>query len=197
MKKLFFIALTVCFCVGAMGQNAAHNLQPIQLNAPDLNRGETIMQAFSKRQSTREFSDRPLSLQDLSDLIWAANGINRPESGKRTAPSAMNRQDIKVYVCFEEGSYLYNEKNHSLEPLTSSDVRPLKAPVCLILVADKDTAYGAMDAGIVSQNISIFCAGTNIATVVRAGMNKDELRKALLLNDEQIPLLNHPVGYFK
>ncbi|MDD6209794.1 MAG: SagB/ThcOx family dehydrogenase [Bacteroidales bacterium] len=173
----------------------AQNLETIKLNAPDKQRGESVMQAFSKRQSTRTFSDKKLTLQDLSDLLWAANGINRPESGKRTAPSAMNKQDVEVYVCTEEGSYQYNPKSHSLDPVSKGDVRPLKAPVCLVLVTDTDDTWAALDAGIVSQNISVFCAGTGLATVPRGSMDKDELKKALKLKDSQHLMLNHPVGY--
>ena len=93
------------------------------LPKPDLGRGDTIMQAFTKRHSTKSFSRRKPTMQDLSDLLYAANGINRPESGKRTAPSALNRQDIKIYVCLPEGAYLYNAKRHSLELVNKADLR--------------------------------------------------------------------------
>lgn len=178
---------------------SAQPLKPIQLSAPDMERGVTLMQAFADRKSTREFAPEMLSLQDLSDLLWAANGVNRPD-GKRTAPSAMNRQDIDVYVCTEEGAYLYDHKKHSLEPVTGEDIRTLKnAPVCLVLVANGsgNEAWGAMDVGIVSQNISLFCAGAGLATVPRGSMNADSVGKALKLTPKQKPLLNHPVGYFK
>ena len=170
-------------------------IETIRLNAPDKQRGESVMQALAKRQSTRTFSDKQLSLQDLSDLLWAANGINRPESGKRTAPSAMNKQDVKIYVCTEKGNYYYDAKSHTLLPISEGDVRPLKAPVCLILVTDTDDTWAALDAGIVSQNISIFCAGTGMATVPRGSMDKEQLRQALKLKDAQCLMLNHPVGY--
>ena len=192
MKK--YLLFTLLFVTAAItAQEAA--LEVIKLNAPDLQRGESVMQALSKRHSTRSFSERELSLQDLSDLLWAANGINRPESGKRTAPSAMNRQDIQVYVCTAKGNYLYDAKASELQPISKGDVRPLEAPVCLILVSDTDEGWGAIDAGIVSQNISIFCAGTGLATVPRGTMDQAALRKALQLKDSQRLLLNHPVGY--
>ena len=178
----------------------SQDMGTIRLNEPDKTRKATLMQAFSDRKSTREFSPKMLTDQDLSDLLWAANGINRPESGKRTAPSAMNRQDILVYVCTARGAYLYDHRTHSLEPVTTEDIRTMKeAPLCLVLVADGsgNEPWGAMDAGIVSQNISLVCAGAGLATVPRGTMDKEAIGRALGLKAEQIPMLNHPVGYFK
>lgn len=177
--------------------SSAQELTSIKLNAPDLTRGDGVMKALSNRKSTREFSDKALSLQDLSNLVWAANGINRPDEGKKTAPSSQNRQDIKVYVCKAEGNYLYNAVNSTLDFISEGDVRPLKAPVCLILVSDTKESWGAIDGGIVSQNISLFCAGMGLATVPRAQMDKEQLTKALKLTGTQTLILNHPVGYFK
>ena len=96
------------------------------------------------------------------------------------------------------GSYLYDHKSHSLVPVSAGDTRPVKeAPVCLVLVADEDTPWAGMDAGIVSQNISVFCSSANLATVPRGSMDKKALAQALKLDGKQVPLLNHPVGYFK
>lgn len=195
MKTLTFTAAFVFASLACCGQS----IKPIQLSAPDMGREVTLMQAFADRKSTREFSPEMLSLQELSDLLWAANGINRPD-GKRTAPSAMNRQDIDIYVCTEQGAYLYDHKKHSLEPVTDQDIRTLKkAPVCLVLVANGsgNEAWSAMDAGIVSQNISLFCAGAHLATVPRGSMDADAIGKILKLSAKQKPLLNHPVGHFK
>lgn len=214
MKKylISFVMLSaISICVNAQVS------KEIKLNDPDLTRGSNIMEAFSKRSSVREYSEKNLSLQDLSDLIWAAIGINRPESGKLTAPTAMNDQEISLYVCFKEGVYLYDAKKHSLILVTEGDLRPVlaerqdfvkTAPVVLVIVADtskfyknstkgEKELYCAIDAGIVSQNISIFCAGTNMGTVPRGWMNKEEFKKILNLNDSQIVYLNHPIGYLK
>lgn len=177
--------------------SSAQDLKSIKLNAPNLTRGDVLMKAFSNRKSTREFSDKMLSQQDLSDLVWAANGINRPNEGKKTAPSSQNRQDIKIYVCMADGNYLYNATNSTLEFISEDDVRPLKAPVCLILVSNTNETWGAIDGGIVSQNISLFCSGIGLATVPRAQMDADALKKALKLTGTQTLILNHPVGYFK
>lgn len=210
MKNLAFVLLMSCLLVSA---GNAQSLGEIKLKSPDKMRGVNVMKAFELRKSDREFAAKELSLADLSDLLWATNGINRPESGKRTAPSAMNRQDIAVYVCLAKGVYLYEPVSHSLQPVSTEDVREAvagrqdwagKAPVCLLLVSDiskfgengeRQLLTGAIDAGIVSQNISVFCAGTGLATVPRMSMDQDKLRKVLKLNDSQHLLLNHPVGY--
>lgn len=191
MKKvvLFFVLASIC--------SLARALEPVQLNKPDKHRGTPVMEALNNRRSTKECADKKLNLQDLSDLLWAANGINRPASGKRTAPSAMNRQDVKVYVCTEDGSYLYNPQTHALDPISAGDARPAKAPVCLVLATDANETWSAIDAGIVSQNISLFCAGANLATYPRATMNKEVLKNALKLTGTQTLMLCHPVGYFR
>lgn len=188
----------------------------VKLPKPNLNRTGTVMKALSERQSTREYASKALTLADLSDLLWAANGINRSDAGKRTAPSAMNKQDVDVYVILPEGSYLYDAKNHQLNLIAEGDYRGAvaggqafvkTAPVSLVLISDvsrfgdaqkiQNQLMGAMDAGIVSQNISIFCSAAKLATVPRASMDAAQLKKVLKLKDSQIPMMNHPVGYFK
>lgn len=212
MKSLGFV-IVLC-CVASLG-GRAQELKEIKLKAPDKNRGVSVMKALELRQSQREFAPRALSREDLSDLLWAANGINRPESGKRTAPSAMNKQDIDIYVCLPEGAYLYEAKDHVLKPVTAGDLRMAvagaqpqvaEAPVALVLVSDiakfngdktQRMLMGAMDAGIVSQNIAVFCAGTGLVTVPRMSMDQAKLKKALKLRPEQELMLNNPVGYPK
>lgn len=207
MKKILLFLLGIGFYTGIQAQE----LKTIQLNKPDTKRGLPVMQALEKRQSSREYADKRLSHQDLSDLLWAANGINRPESGKRTAPSAMNYQEIDVYVCLPEGAYLYDAKTNALKPVAKGDFRSAvgggqafvaKAPLCVILVGNLENFKGevlipAVDAGIVSQNISLFCSGVGLATVPRATMDQEKLKSILKLKDSQRLLLNHPVGYVK
>ncbi len=185
-------------------------------NPPNLDRGLAVMQAFLRRASVKEFDSRKLDWQDLSDLIWAAYGVNRPAEGKRTAPSAYNAQDIELYVFLEEGVYFYEAREHVLHLFEPGDHRDLvsrgkkglkEAPVFLVLVSDvskfpqgtaaKKLEWGAISAGIVSQNISLFCAGTNMVTRPRAGMNAKLIRELLFLQDHQILLLNHGVSYAK
>jgi len=193
----------------------AQDLQVIKLNNPNKARGSAFMKALSDRESIREYDAQELSLQDLSDLLWAANGVNRPD-GKRTAPSAMNRQEIDVYVINKDGAYLYNATENILTPVAAGDFRKevaarqdfvTTAPVCLVLVANLEKLgdptsentriTGGIDAGIVSQNINIFCAAVGLATVPRGTMNGDELKKILKLSDTQQLMLNNPVGHPK
>ncbi len=186
----------------------------INLNPPGHERGLTVIQALSIRASATEFNSTDLKDDDLSDLLWAANGINRPDEGKRTAPSAMNAQDIDVYVFKKTAVYLYNAKQHALVKISNGDYRALiagsqkfvaDAPVICLLVSDisrfrngEESAkltYAAMDAGIVSQNISVFCASVGIKTRPRASMDQDKIREVLQLKDTQHLMLNHPVSY--
>jgi SagB-type dehydrogenase family enzyme len=210
MRKVSFI-LTVLLFITAMH---AQDLKKIQLNNPDKNRGSSVMKALSDRRSDRAYAEKALSLQDLSDLLWAANGINRPD-GKRTAPSALNKQDIDIYVIMKEGAYLYDAKSNSLQPVAKGDHRGAvaggqdfvkTAPVSLVLVSDlsrfgKITDHvklmAAVDAGCVSQNINIFCSAVGLATVPRASMDMNALKQILKLTENQLPLMNNPVGYFK
>ena len=204
------------FIIGLAFTANAQQMQAIKLNEPSKTGGSSVMEAFSNRKSVREFSDRKLSTQDLSDLVWAAAGINRQDAGLRTAPSWRNFQDIDLYVCFSEGVYFYNAKTHTLEPFAQGNFYPLivynqeyvnNAPVILLLVTDLSKMQGdngipqmviaGLDAGIISQNISIFCAAKNMVTVPRGFMDKEELKNVLKLKETQHIMLNHPVGYAK
>jgi hypothetical protein len=191
---------------------SSQDLLPVKLNAPDLNKGMTMMKAFEKRASSQDVAPGKLSIQDISDLLWAANGINRPEAGKRTAPSAMNAQDIDIYVFLAEGVYIYDAKANILKPVVAGDHRSMikgkgfdNAPMFLLLVSDISRfkfgeeslkiGWGNMDGGIVSENISLFCAATGMGTRPRAGMPVEELTKLLKLSPSQHLILNHPIGY--
>lgn len=193
---------------------AAEKVSVIQFQKPDLKRNASLMEAFSQRASAIELSTTELKEKDLGDLLWAANGINRAESAKRTAPSALNAQDIDLYVVMKSGAYLYNAEKHNMTKVSEKDLRiqvagaqtnMANAPVMLVLVSETarfprgdekaKERMGALDAGIVSQNISLFCAGTGLWTRARASMDEATLRKELKLNPTQIPLMNHPVSY--
>ena len=211
MRKVQLLLLCLFISVATFAADKV-----IRLPKPNLNRNSEVMEAFANRHSTREYAAKALTLNDLSDLLWAANGINRTEEGKRTAPSAMNKQDVDVYVVLPEGTYLYDAKAHQLNLVAEGDHRGTvaggqafvkSAPVSLLLVSDlsrlgdaKNThtqLMGAVDAGIVSQNISIFCSAAKLATVPRASMDTAKLKSVLKLTDTQLPLMNHPVGYHK
>ena len=193
----------------------AQELKVIKLNAPDKARGSAIMKALNDRMSIREYSPESLKPQDLSDLLWAANGVNRPD-GRRTAPTARNLQEVEMYVIFPEGAYWYDYKEHALNPVAAGDFRRavaggsqdfvVSAPLSIVLVADM-SKYGnmsegsklmaAVDVGIVCQNINVACAGLGLATVPRGTMDQAALRTALKLEDTHLLLINNPVGYPK
>jgi SagB-type dehydrogenase family enzyme len=212
MKTL--LTLLTC-CIYSLSLTAQHN-ENIPLLEPDLNRGMNTMQALALRASATDYDTTALSLRDLSDLLWAANGVNRKETGKRTAPSAINAQDIDVYVFMKRGVYLYNPQKSLLEFITSGDHRMLvagrqeivaKAPVICVLVSDiskfrmgeesQKLIWSAEDAGIVSQNISIFCASVGLVTRPRSSMEQEKIRVLLNLKENQHLMLNNPVGYAK
>lgn len=218
MKKTFTLTLICLLTLNLL--LSAQSTSVIKLHAPSKSRKTDIMTAFKNRRSANAYESRSLAIQDLSDLLWAANGINRTESGKKTAPSALNSQDIDIYVCKADGTYLYNALKNELQLIVTKYLRPLMnrnrpndAPILLLLIADlsRYKAYdsqnpsknkqiydmSALDAGIVSQNISLFCAGAGLGTRPRAGMDSESLRKELKLSPAQITWLNHPVGYLK
>jgi len=212
MKKFF----VVLFLFGLV---YAQEVKPIKLLPPQTEIGKPLMQAMLLRQSQRNFDSKPLPLQELSNLLWAAAGINRPESGKRTTPSAMNRQEVDVYAFLAEGTFLYNPKSHTLEPVVGKDLRGIttiqspekkpsalnNAPLVLAFVADEKKLgigsdipkiqYSSATAGFMIQNVYLYCASQGLASVVRAGFNGDAMTKELQLRPEQRIVLVQSVGY--
>ena len=200
------------------------NTNLIQLNPPDLGRGLTLMEALACKASALEWSEQELSLQDLSDLLWAANGLNRPEITKCTASTAQNAHDVDLFLFMRNGVYLYDFNLHVLRRILEGDFRsqlmlpppprppdapprpvPTHPPIQIILVSystrfrggppELRYEWGAIDAGIVSQNISLFCAAAGLKTRPRASVDKAKIKALLNLTDTQYVLLNHPVGY--
>jgi len=178
--------------------------QDITLPAPQTDGGKPLMQALAARKSARQFADRALAPQTLSNLLWAAYGFNRPD--KRTAPSARNKQEMEVYVFLKDGVYLYDAKANKLLQKAAGDHRATAgtqafvatAPVNLVLVADLsalDRELLHADCGFISQNVYLFCASEGLATVVRAGVDKPALAKLLGLRDQQEALYNQCIGY--
>lgn len=206
---------TIAIFSGSLLLSGITLAQSIVLNKPNLEREGNLMKALSERASARVFDSTPLSIQDLSDLLWAANGVNRVESGKRTAPSAINAQDIDIYVFDSKGVYLYNAQKHILEGVVNGDYRKIisnqdKDPypaLILLLVSDISrftraddslkTEWAAMDAGIVSQNIMLFCSSAGMESRPRAFMKKSEINELLQLGTTKLPMLNIPVSYKK
>lgn len=186
--------------------------QWLALPEPDRAGGMPLMQAIAKRQSLREFRTDPLPLQTLSDLLWAAFGINRPEPGGRTAPSALNAQEIDVYAALPEGLYLYEPAPHRLRLVVATDVRRVtgyqdfvdEAPLDLVLVADhsrlkmvpasKRESYASVAAGAITQNVYLYCASAGLATVTRAWIDRGALSAAMGLEPDQQVILSQTVG---
>jgi nitroreductase len=196
------------------GLITAQELKPINLPAPRTTGGKPLMEALKARQSTREFTAEKLSTQTLSNLLWAAWGINRAD-GHRTAPSASNRQEIDVYVVMADGAYVYDPKANVLKPVAGGDLRKFagqqpfvaEAPLNLVYVADfvrwpgdelnnKRTTSTA-ETGFIAENVYLFCASEGLGAVIRAMVPKPELSKALKLSSEQYITLSQTVGYIK
>jgi SagB-type dehydrogenase family enzyme len=177
--------------------------------------GRPLMQVLKDRSSSRAFSTENVPLHVVSDLLWAAFGINRPDSGKRTAPSARNWQEIDIYVATADGLYLYEARAHTLTPILAGDIRAMTGrqgfvrdvPVNLIYVAnfsrmgnaptDEKIFYSAADTGFISQNVYLYCASEGLATFVRALIDRPALAKAMRLRADQRVILAQSVGYPK
>lgn len=184
----------------------------ITLLPPDRLGGMPLMQALARRHSEREFGSAPLAPQQLSDLLWAADGINRPEIHERTAPSAMNAQEIVIYIALAAGLYRYDAEHHLLELVAAIDARRVTglqdfvdtAPLDLVYVADhhrmrtipeqRRPEYAAICAGAIAQNVYLYCASAGLATVVRGLFDAGALATALALAPHEHVVLTQTVG---
>jgi SagB-type dehydrogenase family enzyme len=214
MKKMS--ALVVLLVLSTGGIMNAQNLKTIKLPTPALKNDKLFMQTVKERKSSREFSEKELSLQDLSNLLWCANGVNRPESGNRTSPSAMNKQDVDIYAVLKEGAYLYEAKKHELIPVVSGDYRKNTgmqpyvgiAPLNLVYVSDiskfdflkereDQVMTAAIDAGHCSQNVYLYGAAANLAVVTRTSIDKTKMAEILKLRPQQLVIMAQTIGYPK
>jgi len=211
--RLSALGLALIFVMSAV--TFAQELAAIKLPAPQMEGGMPLMQALKERQTIRDYTAEKLSPQILSNLLWAAFGINRPDIGKRTAPSAVNWQEIDIYVFLQEGTYLYDAKANELKPVLAGDNRGATgsqpfvagAPLNLVFVADytrmgksdeaNKTFYSACDTGFISQNVYLYCASAGLGTVVRGYVDKEAVAKLLKLPPEQKVTLAQTVGYPK
>jgi len=182
------------------------------LPAPRREAGMPLMQALQARRSTREYSQRPLSAQVLSDLLWAAYGVNRPNSD-RTAPYWRHIMVIDVYAAMADGVWLYEPKQHALRPHLAADIRAqtgtqdfaATAPLNLVYVVHgermKDTSpedrrlYGSVDAAFAGQNVYLYCASEGLATVFRGALDHEKLARAMRLPEGQFAAFAQSVGY--
>jgi SagB-type dehydrogenase family enzyme len=185
----------------------------IALPPPQASGGMPLMQALATRRSQREFATAPLPPQALSDLLWAAFGINRREGHGRTAPSAMGAQEIDIYAALAGGLYIYDADAHRLVRVAQVDARRVtgyqdfvdEAPLDLVYVADQAhlhnvptkhrVAYSAACAGAIAQNVYLYCASAGLATVVRGWLDRKALAAALGLSAEEQVVLAQTVGY--
>ncbi|MBO4741706.1 MAG: SagB/ThcOx family dehydrogenase [Bacteroidales bacterium] len=184
----------------------------IKLNEPNFENTVTLMDALKNRQTNRSFSSQELSWQQLSDILWAANGVNRPDNGKRTAPSARNAQEIDIYAFTSSGVFFYDAENHQLKRISDKDSRQgvydrgdfHKAPLILVYVGNFDKMqgfdedarnfYSATDVGFVSQNVYLYCATQGLSTVICGSFNREGADKVLQIKNGKL-LLAQPVGY--
>ncbi|HOW82873.1 MAG TPA: SagB/ThcOx family dehydrogenase [Spirochaetota bacterium] len=212
-KSLILLSIISLFVVSSPDRAVSEARKLIMLPKPAMTGGMPLMTALAKRQSSRSFSEKPLPDQVLSNLLWAADGVNRPDSGKRTAPSAMNKQEIDIYVALAEGLYRYDAAKHALELVLDRDIRAQTgqqdfvagAALNLVYVADLSAAagsdreekvmYAAADTGFIGQNVYLFCASEGLATVIRGYIDRKALGKAMKLKSGQMIILAQTVGY--
>jgi nitroreductase len=189
----------------------------IKLNPPDLNKGISVMQALKKRKTQRDISDKKLTLQQLSDLLWAADGINRPD-GKRTAPAAIAKYAVDIYVVLPEGVYLYDVAKHELAPIAKGDFRKLAgvqdfvfiAPVNLVYVLNlknwqdmdrpvpqqKRDFWIHCEVGFLAQNVHLYCASEGLGATIRGMIDEKKFSEVIKVKPEQI-VLAQTIGYPK
>jgi len=217
MKKIIIIIMATIFSLSTNAQEATDitllsGVPDIKLVSPEKKGGMPLMEALSKRKTNREFSQSELTKQQLSNLLWAAAGVNR-EDGRRTAPTARNAQEIEIYLLNKEGAYLYIPKEHSLKLIAAGDHRKKGAsqelfqscPLMLIFVANYDKMegfseeardlYGCTDTGNISQNVYLYCASEGLATCALGSIHREALKELLKFNGKAI--LGQSVGIAK
>jgi SagB-type dehydrogenase family enzyme len=210
-SKLFLLVFAICLYI----TSPAQEIKSIQLPAPQKDIGKPLMQVLNLRQSSRSFTTTKLPMQEISNILWAAFGINRTDEGKRTAPSARNWQDIDIYVFLLEGVYIYQAKDNKLEQISDADLRGMAgvqdfvktAPLNLVYVSDQSKMgkaskedkmmYSGANAGFIAQNVYLYCASQDLGVVVRAMVDKKALAEKLNLKPEQVIVLAQTIGYKK
>lgn len=210
--KVSFVCI-VAVLVSISSFSSAQETTGTALPAPRMEGGKPLMQCLKERQTSRSFDTKKLSPQVLSDLLWAAAGINRPDTNKRTVPSAKNWQEVEVYAITEDGAYAYDAKANKLESVATGDLRKMagmqdfvaSAPLNLAYVVDSTKMkgsspddqglYSGADTGFMVQNVYLFCASEGLATVVRGSVDRKALGEALKLPANKKVTLVQTVGY--
>lgn len=203
MKCTLSILVAFFVCGGVLAQS-------IDLPSPQKTGGMPLMDALAKRSTARAFATNDLSRQQLSTLLWAAFGVNRPD-GKRTAPSARNKQETDIYVLLKQGTYIYSATSNKLDLVSIEDIRASSgtqdfvkdAPVTLVFVADLAKSGGDnegnrmmanIDVGYISQNVYLYCASEGLVTGARGSINREALASKLKLRKDQLIVLAQSVG---
>jgi SagB-type dehydrogenase family enzyme len=212
-KCLFNLILAMLTIILPLTDITAQDAKDIILPTPSKTGGKPLMDALNARSSSRDFSSKELSQQELSDLLWAADGINRPESGKRTAPTAMNWQDLDIYVVLPSGIYLYLPKENMLKLKKTGNYMKNtgkqdfveNAALNLVYVSDlskmKDAKkedkvlYAGIHTGAVTQNVYLYCASVGLNTVTRRFIDFEKLTSIMELTSDQMIVLSQTVGF--
>jgi nitroreductase len=210
-RRVFWLVLVL---VSLSAPLFASEVTEIKLPARPATVNVDLVSALEKRRTTREYATAKLSLEDLSAILWAANGVNRPD-GKRTAPSAYGKQYIDLYVVTDTGGYLYDAPNQKLKSVTGLNIKDrlavqahvAKASYVLVLVADVTKVPGSATetklnwahstAGTIAENVYLMCAAKGVGTGIVARIKSDEIRQALNLAKDCMPLYVMPLGYQK
>ena len=218
-KRFRFATVLLALSFLLISTASAQELKTIKLLPPQKEGGMPLMQALNERQTTRTFTEERLTPQQLSDLLWAAWGINRADQKKRTAPSAMNYQEMDVYVALPGGLYLYVAETNTLKMINNKDLRKTtgtqsyvnNAALNLVYVADmgragkkegvkiddSDLLMSYSDAAFMAQNVYLYCASANLGCVVRGSIPKEKLAAEMGLRSNQIIILAQTVGVAK
>jgi SagB-type dehydrogenase family enzyme len=207
MKRLFVLIL-----LGFTSLIVTAQSDTLWLPKPVMEGGKPLMEALRDRHTARKFKPDALPMQQVSNLLWAACGVNRPDEGRRTAPTARNWQEIDVYVAFPDAAYKFDALKHCLIKVVDGDVRKNmgkqsfceEAPVVLAYVSNLKTMgiipddmkkfYSATDTGFISQNVYLFCASEGLSTVVLGYIDRDDVMEGLKLGKDQYVVLTQVVG---
>ena len=197
----------------ALSQGAAHGQEAKPLPKAGATGGMPLMEALTKRRSQRSFADKPLTPELVSRLLWAAYGLNRPKEGGHTAPSWRGSKEAEVYMATAQGVTRYDPASHGLVDVLKGDIRALTgrsafagtAPAVLIYVADlsrmakasldDQKLYAHVNAALIAQNVYLFAASEDLATVMLGNVDKEALAKALKLRSDQIVTFTQPIGF--
>lgn len=208
MKTILSLALA-----GAIVITSSEGNELVKLPDPQKTGGKPLMQALAERKSAREFSEKTIPLNVLSNLLWAAQGVNR-DAGQRTAPTSRGSNEIDLYVILPDAAYLYLPEQHALKPVVSGDIRAdagmqdfvATVPLNLVYVVDysrqsdefnkeRKKKVALADTGFIGQNVYLFCASEGLITVFRAMVDCDKLGKTLKLGSEEEVYFSQSVGY--